>query len=75
MLLRLPTFGLTGCCVLSEVLVKVCPCGVGLEGIGPTGVTCGFHADTKSPPLCTVRVTLKGKGETYLDEIQGDPNR
>lgn len=49
---------LTGCCVLSDVLVNVCPGCVGLAGIWPTGVTCGFHADTNSPPLCTVRVTL-----------------
>ena len=50
---------LTGCCVLSDVLVKVCPRGVGLVGIWPTGVTCGFHADMNRPPRCTVSVTLK----------------
>ena len=43
---------------MSDVLVNVCPGCVGLAGIWPTGVTCGFHADTNSPPLCTVRVTL-----------------
>ena len=47
---------------MSDVLVNVCPGCVGLAGIWPTGVTCGFHADTNSPPLCTVRVTLKIKG-------------
>ena len=52
---------LTGCWVLSDVLVKVWPGCVGFEGIWPTGVTCGFHADTNSPPLCTVKVTLLKK--------------